>query len=77
MDNRLDCITEFKDVNKAIKEMASYRNRFVELDELLKEMDDETKEKPAVSRCIALARTNLEIGLQYSIKAICLKWEKK
>lgn len=77
MNNRLDFISEFTNQDEAINEMKACRNRYIELDGRLRETADEVPSNPEACRCIAIARSHIETALQYSIKALCLKWEKK
>lgn len=71
MDNRLDFISKFFDHDAAVNEMAILRREFMILDTKLKGLQERTQ-KLADIRCIALARTNLEVALSYGIKSLCL-----
>lgn len=75
MNNRLDFINKFIDDDSAIKEMTKCRKEFMDIDDNLSQLAIEAKDKPAMARSIANARTRLEESLQHSIKALCLKHE--
>lgn len=79
MNNRLDYINNFED--GAIEKMTEMRAKFIALDEELRMMlyigVNTITPNEALKRSIALARTNLEQALQYSIKSLCLKHEKR
>ena len=74
LDIRLDFIKNIR--NHYIDRMTAIRSKFVEMDDLLKFMADETKDA-ATNRTIALARTYNEQACQSSIKALCLLGEVK
>lgn len=74
-DNRLDFITNIhKDY---IVLMNNARQMFIELDKELRAFDNLPGFDDSSSRCIALARTNIETACQYTIKALCLMGEGK
>lgn len=75
LDIRLDFINNIKPV--AIQEMGELRKTFISIDTQLRAISDtlESMKKPAGQRTIALARTNLEIALQYAIKSLCIMGE--
>jgi len=76
LDIRLDFITN---INPAtVLEMTELRKKFIEIDEHLKIIADTLEEmkKPSGQRTIALARTNLETGLQFAIKSLCIMGEQ-
>ena len=75
MDNRLDFISKFVNEDEAHHDMATLRNRFIDLDKSLMAIWKTCGNLPG-QRAIALARTNLETSLQYAIKGLCLKHEK-
>lgn len=76
MNNRLDFISEFEDKEAAMREMIQCRKDYIAIDDILRSYLNKPV-SPALARCVALARTNLEQALQYSIKALCLLHEKK
>lgn len=76
LDIRLDFISEFKDKPVAMSEMIEIRRKFISLDSYLAELGEQC-DSPAFKRTVALARTNNEIALQYTIKSLCLLHEKK
>lgn len=74
-DNRLDFITSIEP--EFINMMTGARADFIKMDDELRKLSDLTEaQRESVNRCISLARTNLEIALQYTIKALCLMGEK-
>lgn len=73
MNNRLDFISSFED--GAIEKMTEMRVKFMALDEELRVLANQ-KLPAAAGRTLALARTNLEMSLQYAIKSLCLLHEK-
>jgi len=78
MDIRLDYICEFEDRDAAIAEMTAIRKDFIALDNAICFFaEDIQKNNPAMARAVSIARTHLETSLQYAIKALCLKYEKK
>lgn len=75
-DIRLDFISNID--SEYILTMTNFRNLFITLDDALRKLgatDDASKE--GASRCLSLARTNAEIALQYTIKALCIMGEVK
>ena len=75
-DNRLDFISDI-DV-QFVDAMTEVRKEFVALDSKLRIMSSmDGASRDGVLRCLSMARTNLEIALQYSIKALCLIGEVK
>ncbi len=74
MNIRLDFITDIQP--GYIEKMTRIRKEYMSLDEALKVASEYTEDKAAL-RTIALARTNLEISLQYAIKSLCLLGEVK
>lgn len=76
MDNRLDFITNID--SDFIEEMTDIRKEFIKLDHKLQEYGDhENVQESGAGRTLALARTNLEIALQFTIKSLCLLGEVK
>jgi len=77
MNNRLDYINNFKDKDKATREMAECRLKFIHIDDLLRVEDKVATDNnnPAMARSIANSRTRLEEACQHAIKALCLKHE--
>ena len=76
MNNRLDYISNFKE--GAIEKMTAMREQFINLDNELRALTAANESvDPALPRSIALARTHLEVALQYAIKSLCLKFEDK
>jgi hypothetical protein len=76
LDIRLDFISN---ISPEVEfEMTRLRRAFIEIDNRLKIMSDQIEEmqKPAAQRTVALARTNLEISLQYAIKSLCIMGER-
>lgn len=76
MDIRLNPVTSFSDPDEALKEMGMCRLKFGELDNILKECMKLSNSEQEL-RCINIARESLEKASMYTIKSICLKWEKK
>ncbi len=56
--------------------MARLRAEYIEIDKVLCHFDDKLEGSAAGKRAIALARTNLEISLQYAIKSLCILGEE-
>lgn len=75
LDIRLDFIRNIEP--QAIARMTELRKTFIALDEQLKAINDEMNGESAGLRACALARTNLEIALQYTIKSVCILGEIK
>lgn len=73
LDIRLDFITDIDPIQ--INHMTEMRHKFIELDEELKVIADSLVDNPAGARVIALARTNLEIACQFTIKSLCILGE--
>jgi hypothetical protein len=74
LDIRLDFISAIR--ADYIARMSEVRKKFIEIDEALKIMADETKDA-ATSRTIALSRTYNEQACQSAIKSLCLLGEQK
>jgi hypothetical protein len=75
-DNRLDFISDIDD--EYIVMMTNARADFIKIDNELRILgSDPESDKEGVKRCLSLARTNIEIALQYTIKALCLMGEVK
>jgi len=75
-DNRLDFITGIDEL--MIDSMSRIRERFIEIDEALRGCDEHANFKDSgAARTIALARTHLEMSLQFAIKSLCLLGEIK
>lgn len=76
LDIRLDFITKINTIT--LQEMTVLRKQFIAIDEHLQVIADtlETMKRPSGQRTIALARTNLEIALQYAIKSLCIMGEE-
>ena len=75
MDNRLDFISDI--AQEGIDLMTDMRKDFIALDLRLREIQQTKPLDQAGGRSLALARTNLEIALQYAIKTLCLAYENK
>ncbi len=75
LDIRLDFIENINQTE--IDRMTEIRKKFIELDQELQQIADDLNNNPAGLRATACARTNLEIGLQYAIKSLCLLGEVK
>ena len=75
MDNRLDFISNIDPVG--IEEMITMRKKFMALDADMIAIQLNQSSCGASARALALARTNLEISLQYAIKTLCLVYEIK
>ena len=78
LDIRLDFISNI--TPNAIEAMTLLRKLYIDMDLDLQNIEDigcDEENKSASLRCIAMARTNLEISLQYAIKALCLAGEIK
>ena len=75
-DNRLDYISNIEP--QFIDMMTVLRQEFIVLDAKLRVMSSlEPAKRDGVSRCLSLARTNIETALQQAIKALCLMGEIK
>lgn len=75
-DNRLDFISNIDP--EFINMMTGARADFIKMDEELRKLSAQAMAgRDGVNRCISLARTNLEVALQYTIKALCLMGENK
>ena len=76
LDLRLDFISNIDPL--VIQEMTVLRSKIIAIDSELADIADklEAEKKPAGQRTIALARTNLEIALQFAIKSLCILGEK-
>jgi hypothetical protein len=75
-DNRLDFISNIEP--EFIGMMTGARADFIKMDDELRKLSDLAEgQRDGVNRCISLARTNIEIALQYTIKALCLMGEKQ
>ncbi len=75
-DNRLDFISNIDPL--MIESMTRVRQIYMEIDEVLREIDQHEKFiSSGAVRVIALARTHLEISLQFAIKTFCLLGELK
>lgn len=73
LDIRLDYIKNIDQVQ--IECITKIRKLYMSLDDELKIISDQLANKPAGARAAALARTNLEIACQFSIKSLCLLGE--
>ncbi len=71
-NNRLDFISNIR--SDYLEKMREIRAAYIQLDVLLQDFvdDDNYDADCGAPRTIALARTNLEISLQYAIKSLCL-----
>lgn len=75
-DNRLDFMTKID--AQFLDMMTELRKEFIALDSKLRVISSlEPAEREGVTRCLSLARTNIETACQYSIKALCLMGEVK
>lgn len=74
-DNRLDFINNIK--KEYIQRMTEIRKKFIDLDKEIGLMEDDPNASAASLRTIALARTNIEIACQFTIKSLCLLGENK
>ena len=77
MNIRLDFISNIHPDGIAI--MTDMRKLYMSLDDILIHQS-KNPDRPldgAGNRALALARTNLEISLQYAIKTLCLQYEIK
>lgn len=73
-DIRLDFITKIDP--QFIDMMTELRKEFIALDSKLRTISSmRSAEREGVARCLSLARTNIEIACQYSIKSLCLMGE--
>lgn len=77
LDIRLDFINNIEPA--FVEQMTRLRQVYIGMDEALMLIADQAAEtsNQAAARSIALARTNLEIALQYTIKSLCLLGEIK
>lgn len=77
MNIRLDFI--INTAPEVIDLMTEVRKAYINLDEVLRHFSDNPVNplEAASNRTLALARTNLEISLQYAIKTLCLQYENK
>ncbi|QHJ76053.1 MAG: hypothetical protein [Bacteriophage sp.] len=73
LDIRLDFISNIDP--EVVDEMTALRSQFIMLDQKLQKITDDMNGDSAGLRAIALARTNLEISLQYAIKSLCIQGE--
>jgi hypothetical protein len=76
MDNRLDYINNFKDLDVAAADMSEMRKSFMAIDAALVEIM-EVCEDVAGQRALAIARTHVETAQMYAIKGLCLFHEDK
>jgi hypothetical protein len=75
-DIRLDFITNIRP--SMLLEMTNLRQMYVSLDEQIKLYENLPYfTESGADRTLALARTNLEISLQFAIKTLCLIGEIK
>ena len=77
MNIRLDFISNIDP--EGLMHMKAVRNLYMKLDDILNHQSIHP-EKPldgAAKRTLILAKTNLEISLQYAIKTLCLQYEIK
>lgn len=79
-NNRLDFIKHIED--DAIEMMEDIRAMFINLDEKIVDFEEaypdiSNGQNYAAARAASLARTHLEIALQFTIKALCLCGEMK
>jgi hypothetical protein len=77
MNNRLDFIENISP--EGVADMIAIRKLYITLDEILVHYSKHPI-KPldaAANRTLALARTHLEIALQFSIKTLCIQHEIK
>ena len=75
-DNHLEFINKIDP--QFIDMMTELRKEFIALDTKLRVMGSLLPaEREGVARCLSLARTNIETGLQYGIKALCIMGEVK
>lgn len=80
IDNRLDFISDID--SDAIEQMTELRKKFIELDEEIINLSERYPDhfnglNPAAARAASLARTHIEIGLQFAIKTLCLCGENR
>lgn len=74
-DNRLDFISNINDEH--INMMTKIRKDFIKIDDNIRHLGSEPESnRDGVNRTLALARTHIEIALQFTIKALCLMGEK-
>lgn len=76
MDNRLDFINDID--QNGIDLMTQVRKAYIHMDDVLRGFSHNPINplNAAANRTLALARTNLEISLQYAIKTLCIQYEK-
>lgn len=77
-NNRLDFIENIDPIE--ITRMTDIRSKFIELDKELQKISDDLFERKRMDdglRVISLARTQLEVSLQFSIKSLCILGEIK
>ncbi len=77
-DNRLDYIEKIDQIE--IDRMTDIRSKFIALDRELQKISDDLFAKKRMDdglRVISLARTQLEVSLQFSIKSLCILGEIK
>lgn len=72
MDIRLDFISDIDPIE--IERMKEVRAKIIEIDDELKKIINEIN-NPAGLRAASLARTHLEIALQFAIKSLCILGE--
>lgn len=75
LDIRLDFISNINQTE--IDRMTEIRKKYIELDKELQKISDDMNGDSAGLRAIALARTNLEIACQFSIKSLCILGEQE
>lgn len=75
LDIRLDFINNIQP--GAIEKMTHLRQMYIAIDGIINVQGDKLKDNPAGLRAASLARTHLEISLQYAIKTLCLLGELK
>ena len=75
-NNRLDFIKNIDE--EAINAMKRARELYIELDNFLQDLEDMPEySSSGAARTVSIARTNLEISLQFAIKSLCLVGEIK
>jgi hypothetical protein len=73
---RLDFISDIDP--KYLKASADLRKEFIALDRKLRELSiHPDAKKEGASRCLSLARTNMETACMYAIKSLCIMGENK
>lgn len=75
LDIRLDYIDNIRP--GAIEKMSNLRQMYIAIDGIIDIQGDKLSDNPAGQRAASLARTYLEISLQYAIKTLCLLGEIK